>query len=52
MSLERNLKILRMQLPKDLAQSENHFHTTLHTQKELVVLTVEEANTKEKLVQI
>jgi hypothetical protein len=31
MSLERNLKISSMQLPKDLAQSEKHFSTTLHT---------------------
>ena len=52
MSLERNLKISGMQLPKDPTQSEKHFHTKLHTQKELVVLTVDEANTKAKLVQI
>ena len=52
MSLERNLKISSMQLPKDPSQSEKHFHTMLHTQKEIVVLTVEEANTKAKLVQI
>ena len=52
MSLERNLKISNMQLPKDLAQSEKHFHTTLHTQKELVVLIADEANTKAKLIEI
>ena len=52
MSLERNLKISSMQLPKDPAQSEKHFNTMLQTQKELVVLTLEEANKKAKLVQI
>ena len=52
MSLERNLKISGMQLPKDPTQSEKNFHTMLHTQKELVVLIVDEANTKAKLVQI
>ena len=41
-----------MQLPRDPTQSEKHFHTMLQTQKELVVLTVDEANTKAKLVQI
>ena len=52
LSLERNLKISSMQLPRDLAQSEKHFATTLHTQKELVVLIAEEANIKAKLIQI
>ena len=52
MSLERNLKISSMQLPTNPAQSEKHFTQTLHTQRELVVLTIEEANTKEKLMQI
>lgn len=52
LSLERNLKISSTQLPKDLAQSEKHFATTLYTQRELVVLIVEEANTKAKLIQI
>ena len=41
-----------MQLPRDLAQSETHFHTMLHTQKELAVLKIDEENTKAKLVQI
>ena len=50
MSLERDLKISGMQLPRDPAQSEKHFHTTLHTQKELAMLTIDEANTKAKLV--
>ena len=35
-----------MQFPQDPAQSEKHFHTMLHTQKELDVLTIEEANTR------
>ena len=39
-----------MQLPQNLAQSEKHFHSMLHTQKKLVVLTIEEANTRAKLV--
>ena len=50
MSLERNLKISSMQLPRDLAESEKHFVQSLHTQRELVVLTVEEANVKAKLM--
>ena len=50
MSLERNLNISSMQLPKDLAQSEKHFTQTVHTQKEIMVLTIEEANIKEKLI--
>ena len=41
-----------MQLPKDPSQSENHFHTMLHTQKELAMLTIDEENTKAKLIQI
>ena len=50
MSLERNLKISSMQLPKDLAQSEKHFHTMLHTQKDLAMLTIDDEKTKAKLV--
>ena len=41
-----------MQFPHNLAQSENHFNIVLHTQKKIVVLTIEEANTRAKLVQI
>ena len=52
MSLERNLNIYSMQLPTNLAQSEKNSTQTLHTQRELVVLIEEEANTKEKLIQI
>ena len=52
MSLEKDLKLSTMQLPKDPTQSEKHFHTTLHTQKELVVLIENEVNIKAKLVQI
>ena len=52
LSLERNFKISSMQLPRDLAQSEKNFPTILHTQRELVVLTVDEANIKAKLIQI
>ena len=52
MSLKRNLKISSMQTPKDPAQSEKHFNIALQTQKELVVLTSEEASKKSKLVQI
>ena len=44
LSLERKLKISSMKLPMDLAQSEKHFSTTLHTQRELAILIVEEAN--------
>ena len=50
LSLEGNLKVSSSQLPKDIAQSEKHFATMLHTQKELVVLTIEEANVKAKLI--
>ena len=52
LNLEINLKISSMQLPQSLAQSEKHFHIVLHTHKELVVLTIEEANIRAKLVQI
>ena len=50
LSLEGNLKVSSSQLPKDLAQSEKHITTFLQTQRELVVLIVEEANIKAKLV--
>ena len=52
MSLERNLKISSMQLPKNPAQSEKHFAQSLHTKRELAVLIAKEANIKEKLMQI
>ena len=52
MSLERNLNISSMQLPTNLAQSEKNFEQLLHTKRELVVLTPEEANIKVKLMQI
>ena len=52
LSLERNLKISNMQLPTNLAQSEKHFSQMLHTQRELAILTVEEATIKAKLMQI
>ena len=41
-----------MQFLQNLAQSEKHFNIVLHTEKEITVLTVEEANTRAKLVQI
>ena len=41
-----------MQLPTNLVQSEKYFSQMLHTQRELVVLTAKEANTKAKLMQI
>jgi predicted DNA-binding protein (UPF0251 family) len=50
MSLERNLNISSMQFPRDLAQSEKHFAQSLHTQREIVALTSEEANIKAKLM--
>ena len=52
LSLEGNLKVSSSQLPINPTQSEKHFTTLLHTQKELDVLIVEEANIKAKLVQI
>ena len=52
LSLEGNLKVSSSQLPNNPAQSEKHFATLLHTQRELVVLTADEANIKAKLVQI
>ena len=36
----------------ELTQNEKHFHSMLHTQKELTMLIAIEANTKAKLVQI
>ena len=50
LSLERNLKVSSTQLPKDPTQSEKHFATMLHTQKELAILTLEVANIKAKLI--
>ena len=50
LSLERNLKVSSMQEPRDPAQSEKHFATMLHTQRELVV--PDEVNTKAKVIQI
>ena len=41
-----------MQLPNDLAQSEKHFATTLHTQSELAIITTDEENVKAKLIQL
>ena len=41
-----------MQLPTNPAQSEKHFAQTLHTQRELAILIVEEATIKAKLMQI
>ena len=52
LSLGRNLKISSMKLPTNPTQSENNFSQMLHNQRELVVLTVEEANIKAKLIQI
>ena len=51
-TLERNLNIFSMQLPKDPSQSEKHFSQTLRTQKELAELTTEESTTKAKLLQL
>ena len=52
LSLEGNLKIFGMKLPQNPTQSEKHFNIVLKTQKDIVVLIVEEANTRAKLVQI
>ena len=52
MSLEKNLKLSGMQLPKNLAQSEKHIHSLLQTQSKLVVLTIEEENIRAKLLNI
>ena len=41
-----------MKLPSNLANSEKHFAQTLHTQRELPALLVEEATIKEKLMQM
>ena len=41
-----------MQLPKNLAQSEKHFHSLLQTQSQLAMLIVEEANVRAKLINI
>ena len=41
-----------MKLPTNPAQSEKHFAQMLHTQKELTILTTDEANIKAKLMQI
>ena len=41
-----------MQLPSNPTQSEKQFSQTLHTQRELATLSVEEATIKENLMQI
>ena len=41
-----------MELPTNLAQSEKHFVQFLHTQRELAILTIEEADIKAKLMKI
>ena len=51
-TLERNMNISSMQLPKDPSQSEKHFSQTLRTQRELAELTSEESTTKAKLLQL
>lgn len=51
-TLERNLNISSMQLPKDPTQSEKHFAQTLRTQSELAALTSEESTIKVKLLQL
>lgn len=52
LSLERNLKISSTQLPTNLAQSEKYFSQSLHTQREIAILTTEETTKKAKLMQI
>ena len=52
MNLERKLKLSSMQLPSNPTNSEKHFSQTLHTQRELVALSAEEATIKEKLMQM
>ena len=52
LSLERNLKVSIIQVPRDPAQNEKHFSTILDTQRELSILIVDEANIKAKLIQI
>ena len=41
-----------MQLPSNPANGEKHFAQTLHTQRELVALSAEEATIRENLMQI
>ena len=41
-----------MQLPSNPTQSEKKFSQTLHTQRELAALSIEEDTIKEKLMQI
>ena len=41
-----------MQLPKNPVQSEQHINSLLHSQSQLVVLIVEEANIRAKLINI
>ena len=51
-TLEGNLNISSLQLPKDPSQSEKYFNLTLRTQKELAELQSEESTTKAKLLQL
>ena len=52
LSLGENLKILGMQLPQNLAQSEKHFRKLLQTQSQLATLIENEANIRSKLINI
>lgn len=52
LSLERNLKVLGMQLPQNPSQSEKHFHSLLHTQSQITMLITKEANIRAKLTNI
>ena len=52
LSLKSNLNLSSMQLPSNPTNSEKNFTQTLHTQRELVSLSAEEATIKEKLMQM
>ena len=50
--LEDDLKLSSRKLSQNHVQTEEHFHSLLHTQSRLAVLIVEEANIRAKLINI
>ena len=52
MQLENELNVSSEKLTKNLVHTQQHFQTLLQTQSRLVLLTVEEANIRAKLISI
>ena len=52
MQLEEELKLSSERLTQDPSHAQQHFETLLQTQRKIVVLTIEEANIRAKLISI